>query len=139
MFVSYLRGTSEVSLSAGASQASGGNLTLYFEGVIYNRASLLAQLHSLETSPRECRTDVELVLALYQAQGEASVEELLGDFILAIHDRANQTLFCARDHMGVRPFFYYLGVYALPSQKTRLRRPFFPLLKTQNPGCTGSG
>ena len=51
-------------------------------------------------------TDVELILRAYHAWGENCVEHLLGDFAFGIWDSARQHLFCARDHMGVKPFYY---------------------------------
>jgi asparagine synthase (glutamine-hydrolysing) len=55
-------------------------------------------------------TDVELILRAYQTWGENCVEHLLGDFAFAIWDGSKQRLFCARDHLGVKPFFYaHLG------------------------------
>jgi asparagine synthase (glutamine-hydrolysing) len=54
--------------------------------------------------------DVALILRAYQVWGEDCVEHLLGDFVFAIWDDARQCLFCARDHMGVKPFYYaHLG------------------------------
>ena len=50
--------------------------------------------------------DVELILRAYQTWGESCVDHLLGDFAFAIWDRPRQRLFCARDHLGVKPFFY---------------------------------
>src|SRR5207344_3160791 len=51
-------------------------------------------------------TDVELILRAYLVWGEDFVEHLLGDFAFAIWDGPKQRLFCARDHLGVKPFFY---------------------------------
>lgn len=51
-------------------------------------------------------TDVELILRAYQVWGEDCVQYLLGDFAFAIWDERNQKLFCARDHFGVKPFYY---------------------------------
>jgi asparagine synthase (glutamine-hydrolysing) len=54
--------------------------------------------------------DVELILRTYQVWGEGCVEQLLGDFAFAIWDGPRHHLFCARDHMGVKPFYYaHLG------------------------------
>jgi asparagine synthase (glutamine-hydrolysing) len=50
--------------------------------------------------------DVELILRAYLVWGEDCVEHLLGDFAFAIWDGQKQSLFCARDHLGVKPFFY---------------------------------
>src|SRR4030095_13598498 len=50
--------------------------------------------------------DPELILAALSRWGERSVERLLGDFSFAIWDEGRRTLFCARDQLGVKPFFY---------------------------------
>lgn len=50
--------------------------------------------------------DVELILHAYHAWGEDCVLHLLGDFAFAIWDGPQRKLFCARDHFGVKPFFY---------------------------------
>lgn len=50
--------------------------------------------------------DADLVLAAYARWGEQCVQHLIGDFAFALWDPAKQSLFCARDPMGVRPFYY---------------------------------
>lgn len=50
--------------------------------------------------------DAELILHAYDTWGEGCVEHLLGDFSFAIWDARAKRLFCARDHFGVKPFFY---------------------------------
>ena len=50
--------------------------------------------------------DPELILHAYAAWGERSVDHLLGDFSFGIWDERRRVLFCARDHFGVKPFFY---------------------------------
>ena len=51
-------------------------------------------------------TDAERIVRAYETWGEDCVEHLIGDFAFAIWDRRSQRLFCARDHFGVKPFFY---------------------------------
>jgi len=51
-------------------------------------------------------TDDELILNAYETWGEDCVKHLIGDFAFAIWDDRLQRLFCARDHFGVKPFFY---------------------------------
>lgn len=51
-------------------------------------------------------TDAELILRAYRVWGVDCVEHLLGDFAFGIWDAACQQLLCARDHMGVKPFYY---------------------------------
>ena len=50
--------------------------------------------------------DAELLHAAYQHWGQDCAAHLLGDFAFAIWDSRNRTLFCARDQLGVRPFYY---------------------------------
>ena len=50
--------------------------------------------------------DIELILRAYIRWAERCVEHLLGDFTFAVWDGPRQRLFCARDHLGVRPFYY---------------------------------
>ena len=51
-------------------------------------------------------TDEELILNAYETWGEDCVKHLIGDFAFALWDERLQRLFCARDHFGVKPFFY---------------------------------
>jgi asparagine synthase (glutamine-hydrolysing) len=53
--------------------------------------------------------DAWFILKSYQKWGEDCVEHLFGDFVFAIVDCRKQKIFCARDHMGVRPFYYHLS------------------------------
>lgn len=55
-------------------------------------------------------TDAELILRSYRCWGQDCVERLLGDFAFGIWNDARRELFCARDHMGVKSFYYaHLG------------------------------
>lgn len=54
----------------------------------------------------EILPDAELILNAYKTWGDDCVKHLLGDFAFAIWDDERQRLFCARDHFGVKPFFY---------------------------------
>jgi len=51
-------------------------------------------------------TDEELLLLAWQRWGENSLEQLSGDFSFALWDAQSKKLCCARDLLGVRPFFY---------------------------------
>jgi asparagine synthase (glutamine-hydrolysing) len=54
--------------------------------------------------------DAMLILRAYAAWGAGCVEHLRGDFSFGIWDEVAKTLFCARDHFGVKPFYYaHLG------------------------------
>ena len=51
-------------------------------------------------------SDAELILRAFRCWGSGCVEHLLGDFAFAIWNEDTRSLFCARDHMGVKPVFY---------------------------------
>ncbi|MGZ4733276.1 MAG: hypothetical protein ACXVZH_14175, partial [Terriglobales bacterium] len=86
-----------------------GRIWIVADARVDARRDLIAKLKT-KGSENEClstdATDVELILRAYLAWGEDCVEHLLGDFAFAIWDGPKQWLFCARDHLGVKPFFY---------------------------------
>jgi len=51
--------------------------------------------------------DSALILLAYDRWEESCPERLLGDFAFVIWDGRRRRLFCARDHFGVKPFFYH--------------------------------
>ena len=51
-------------------------------------------------------TDSDLILRSYAVWGADCVQHLRGDFAFAIWDAQRRLLFCARDHFGVKPFYY---------------------------------
>lgn len=83
-------------------------LTLTADARIDNRDELMTSLDFAEHPHGEI-SDSELILGAYEKWGEHCPERLLGDFAFAIWDSKKRTLFCARDHMGVKPFYYYLS------------------------------
>jgi asparagine synthase (glutamine-hydrolysing) len=70
------------------------------------RADLIAQLDRAGTGALEGASDAGLILHAYQRWRHACVEHLLGDYSFAIWDRRERTLLCARDHFGIKPFYY---------------------------------
>ncbi len=70
------------------------------------RAELEAELTGAGRKIRLAAPDPELILHAYAAWGEECVQHLRGDFAFAIWDARRKTLFCARDHFGVKPFYY---------------------------------
>jgi asparagine synthase (glutamine-hydrolysing) len=51
--------------------------------------------------------DSELILAAYRKWGAECARHLLGDFAFAVWDGKKQELFCARDHVGVKPLYFF--------------------------------
>ena len=64
--------------------------------------------NELDIEDKENISDSYFILKAYEKWGEKCPEKLLGDFAFAIWDKNEEKLFCARDHMGVKPFYYYL-------------------------------
>jgi asparagine synthase (glutamine-hydrolysing) len=57
-------------------------------------------------APSRTAPDSDLILRAYAAWGADCVQHLRGDFAFAIWDARKKLLFCARDHFGVKPFYY---------------------------------
>lgn len=82
-----------------------GTAALTLDGRIDNREDLLREFRSRGVRLRD-DTDADLVLAAYDCWGDAFVSRLLGDFALALWDERRRLLLCARDPLGIRPFYY---------------------------------
>jgi asparagine synthase (glutamine-hydrolysing) len=83
-----------------------GDLAITTDARIDNRDELI-HLLELDNYLPEKITDSQLILAAYEKWGEQCPEHLLGDFAFAIWDERNRRIFCARDHMGVKSFYYH--------------------------------
>ncbi len=83
-----------------------GDVWIVADARVDGRAELLAGMAARGELVAPSATDAELILHAYRAWGESCVEHLLGDFSFVIWDERNRRLFGARDHFGVRPFFY---------------------------------
>ena len=76
-----------------------------FNGEIYNFLTLRAELEK-QGYPFQTHTDTEVILALYQTEGQSMVSKLNGMFAFAIWDKNDRTLFLARDRVGKKPLYY---------------------------------
>lgn len=81
-------------------------LTIAADVRLDNRTELLAGL-GIEPAQGDTLTDPELLLHAYRRWGVDSPQHLLGDFAFALWDEGEQRLLCARDFVGVRPFYYH--------------------------------
>jgi asparagine synthase (glutamine-hydrolysing) len=93
-------------------------LTITADARIDNRDELYAKLQ-IPAADRLAIPDSLLILKAYEKFGESCPKHLIGDFAFAIWDERKQKLFCARDQMGVKPFFYYADdqFFAFASEK----------------------
>jgi len=71
-----------------------------------DRVAFIAELQRSGRKVRPDAPDSELLLHAYATWGTPCVEHLRGDFSFAIWDARNKRLFCARDHFGIKPFYY---------------------------------
>lgn len=79
---------------------------MVFNGEIYNYKTIRRELEELgETFLTQ--GDSEVLMIGYKRWGKALVPKLNGMFALAIYDQKKQSLFCSRDRLGVKPFYYY--------------------------------
>jgi len=84
--------------------ASTGNV-ITFNGEIYNYRSLRLELEAGGYS-FTTQSDTEVILAAYAREGCDCLRRLEGMFAFAIYDRANNSLFLARDRFGEKPLYY---------------------------------
>lgn len=79
-----------------------GNFVIILNGEIYNYIELKKKFNiSTKTN-----TDTEVLLELYKKIGINCLDELNGMFAFAIYDLKDKKLFCARDPIGIKPFYY---------------------------------
>ncbi len=79
---------------------------LVFNGEIYNHASLREGLEQ-RGHVYASRTDSETILHLYEERGLDFVNEIEGDFAIALWDADREQLVLARDRAGVKPLYFY--------------------------------
>lgn len=103
------RRLSIIDLSSGQQpmKTADGNVVVVFNGEIYNyqetRALLIDCGYQFRTN-----SDTEVILYAWMEWGEACVQQFRGMFAFALYDRRTQTLFLARDRLGVKPLHYSL-------------------------------
>lgn len=82
------------------------SLVLVFNGEIYNyekiREELVSKGHEFYT-----HSDSEVLIHSYEEYGVDMLKKLRGMFAFVIYDKVNNKLFGARDHFGIKPFYYY--------------------------------
>ncbi|MFA9456982.1 asparagine synthase (glutamine-hydrolyzing) [Halalkalibacter sp. AB-rgal2] len=82
-----------------------GRYTIVFNGEIYNHIEIRNDLKQQGITFRT-DSDTETIVALYSLKEEEAVKELRGMFSFVIWDKVKKEMFAARDHFGIKPFFY---------------------------------
>lgn len=102
-----IRRLSIIDIEGGAQPISNedGTVSVVFNGEIYNHHDLRADLqekgHRFSTE-----SDTEALVHLWEEYGERMPEHLNGMFALSIWDARQDTLFIARDRLGIKPLYY---------------------------------
>lgn len=85
-----------------------GTIWLVFNGEIYNYLTLHADLekkgHQFAT-----KSDTEVIVHAYEEYGVRCAEMFNGMFAFALWDKPRRRLFIARDHLGIKPLYYWFG------------------------------
>ena len=101
------RRLSIIGLSNGAQPMANDDksVVVSYNGEIYNYRSLREELSERGYVFRS-EADTEVIVHGYHAFGKRIVDRLRGIFAFAVFDREKKRLFCARDRLGVKPFYY---------------------------------
>jgi len=109
---------------------------IIFNGEIYNYLELRSELagygHQFRTN-----TDTEVILAAYRQWGRDCLSRFNGMWAFVIWDARQQEMFCARDRLGVKPFYYFFdekhfifaseikAILAVASEARQINYPYF--------------
>ena len=100
-----------IDLSTDANQpmvSADGQVTLVFNGEIYNFHELAAELRGAGVALRT-KSDTEVLLELYRLRGPSFVDKMRGMFAFAVWDAPRRRLMLGRDRLGKKPLFFHLG------------------------------
>ena len=84
-----------------------GSVVVVFNGEIYNYQQLIPELQALG-HVFHTRSDTEVIVHAWESWGADCVLRFRGMFAFVLWDRNQQTLFMARDRLGVKPLYYAL-------------------------------
>lgn len=83
------------------------DIVITFDGEIYNYLELKIELMNYGYI-FETNSDAEVIIKAYKYWGENCVKHFNGIWAFVLWDKSNSKLFCSRDRLGVKPFYYYL-------------------------------
>ena len=82
------------------------SIVIVFNGEIYNYQTLKNELEATGVSFKT-KSDTEVILKLYEAEGESCFSKLDGMFAFSIYDKNRNKIFIARDFFGEKPLYYH--------------------------------
>ena len=100
-----------IDLSKNANQpmfSNNGALCIAYNGEIYNYLKLKEELIA-NNFKFNTESDTEVLLALYEKYGVNFIHKLRGMFSFVLFDKNKNSLFIARDHVGMKPLFYFIA------------------------------
>lgn len=133
------RRLSVIDLSIQAAQpmvSSSRRSSIVYNGELYNYRELRDELKALGYRFRT-DSDTEVVLTAYEAWGEGCLQHFNGMFAFAVWDDETRSLFCARDPVGIKPFYYTLDTtgFSFASESQALARKSKPLIDRRAATC----
>lgn len=100
------RRLSIIDLATGQQPMTTENVTIVFNGEIYNYVELRETLKQ-QGHPFHTTSDTEVILRAYLEWGDACVDRLNGMFAFLLYDRPRQRVLAARDHFGIKPLYFH--------------------------------
>ena len=101
----YHKRLSIIDLETGRQPMTSGDITVVFNGEIYNYIELAQELKKKGYS-FQTKSDTEVIIKAYEEYGLEAINKLNGMFAFLLYDRRENRLVAARDHFGIKPLYY---------------------------------
>jgi asparagine synthase (glutamine-hydrolysing) len=108
----YHKSSSIIDFSPGQQPVTHDNVTLVYNGELYNYMELRENLLKRNVSLKSA-SDTEIIISLYREMGEDFMKTLTGMFAFILYDHMDQKLLVARDHLGIKPLYWYQDEHIL--------------------------
>lgn len=102
----FHKSSSIIDFSSGQQPLTMENTTIIYNGEIYNYVELREAMKRKGITLRGT-SDTELIINLYREMGEEFMNYLTGMFAFVLYDHTDQKLLVARDHLGIKPLYWY--------------------------------
>ena len=101
----YHKRLSIIDLETGRQPMTHNDITVVFNGEIYNYIEIKKELKNLGYA-FQTKSDTEVIIKAYEEYGLESINRLNGMFAFLLYDRRESRLVAARDHFGIKPLYY---------------------------------